>query len=103
MAGNDRLLGAVSICRRAGKLAIGFDAARKALEGGAPLAVAASDAAERTLRGIKRACGAHAALVQLPRTQDEIERITGRRFAVAAVCDDNFARLIQLNIKEEAT
>ena len=102
MTGNDKLLGAVGICRRAGKLAIGFDATVKAAEKGAPLIIAASDAAERTVRNAARECKEGTELVTLPRTMNEIEQAVGRKFAVAAVCDENFARLIQLNIKEEA-
>ena len=96
MTGNDRLLSAVALCRRAGKLAIGFDATRKALN------LAASDAAARTVQNVQRACGAHTEILRLPRTQAQIEQATGRKFAVAAVCDPNLARLIQQNIKEDA-
>lgn len=102
MTGNDRLLSAVALCRRAGKLAIGFDATRKALNQGAVLVLAASDAAARTVQNVQRACGAHTEILRLPRTQAQIEQATGRKFAVAAVCDPNLARLIQQNIKEDA-
>ncbi len=102
MKGNDKLLGAVSLCRRAGKLAVGFDATVKAVGKGAALVLMSNDAAERTTRNVARICEDIAQIVNLPYTQAEIEQATGRKFAVAAVCDENFARLIQLNIKEEA-
>lgn len=97
--GNDKLLAALGLCRRAGKLAIGFDAAVAAVEKGAPLAVAASDAAERTRRNMARCCEGRTPLVELKRTQQEIEAAVGRRFAVAAVCDRQFARLIEENLQ----
>ena len=99
---NDKLLGAVGMCRRAGKLSIGFDATVKSVLNGASLVITASDAAERTLKNINYSCAEFAEIVSLGRTQTEIEQATGRKFAVAAVCDDNFARLIQQNIKEAA-
>ncbi|MEG1985017.1 MAG: ribosomal L7Ae/L30e/S12e/Gadd45 family protein [Oscillospiraceae bacterium] len=97
---NDKLLGAVSMCRRAGKLTVGFDATVKAVTKGAELVITASDAADRTLRNIEYSCADMVEIMSVPRTQDEIEQATGRKFAVAAVCDKNFARLIKLNIEE---
>lgn len=97
----DKLLGAVSMCRGAGKLAIGFDAALKAASKGAPLLLAASDAAERTVNNARAACGPQTEFAPIGRTQAEIEQATGRKFAVAAVCDESFARLIKQKIRED--
>ncbi len=94
----DKLLSALAMCRGAGKLQIGFDAALAAAQKGAPLVVIAQDAAERTRRNIKFACGPKTRVVELQYTKEMIEQIVGRAFAVAAVCDDNFARLIAQHI-----
>lgn len=91
----DRLLAAVAMSRGAGKLQIGFDAAEAAAKAGAPMVLVASDAAERTRRNIARSCGRRTTLLELGRTQQEIEAVVGRQFAVAAVTDPNFAQLIQ--------
>lgn len=99
---NDRVLGAVSLCRRAGKLALGFDNAVNAIQRGTWLVLLAQDASERTARNIRAMCGEATPVVALGRTQEQIEMATGRKFAVAAVCDENFARLISQKIREEA-
>lgn len=93
----DKLLSALAMCRGAGKLQIGFDAAVAAVQKGASLIVMASDIAERTKRNmlLKKA---RARLIQLPYTKDEVEEAVGRKFAVAAVCDANFAQLIEKNL-----
>ena len=103
--GQDKLLQAVSMCRGAGKLKIGFDATVQGIEKGAPLVLIAQDASDRTRRNIRRMCeDGFTQAVDIPRTQEDIEYTVGRRFAVAAVCDENFARLIERHIvdNEEA-
>lgn len=92
---HDRLLSALAMSRGAGKLQIGFDAAAAAAEKGAPLVVLASDAAERTRRNLLRCCGEGTAVLELKRTKNDIEDAVGRRFAVAAVTDESFAKLIK--------
>ncbi len=92
---SDRLLSAVSMARGAGKLKIGYDATADAVIKGAPLVIIASDASERTRTAVERFCEDMTTLVELSRTQEEIENSVGRRFAVAAVCDENFAALIE--------
>lgn len=97
----DKLLSAVSMARGAGRLKIGFDAAADAVLKGAPIVLLASDASDRTIRNILRICDENdAKAVELSRTQAEIEKTVGRKFAVAAVCDENFAVLIEKQIGE---
>ncbi len=92
---SDKLLSAVSMARGAGKLKIGYDAAADAVLKGAPLVLLASDASDRTKTATERFCEDMTKIVYLPRTQEEIENTVGRRFAVAAVSDGNFAALIE--------
>lgn len=92
---SDRLLSALAMSRGAGKLQIGFDAAAAAAGAGAPLVVLADDIAPRTRRNITACCGEKTALLELGRSQQEIEAVVGRRFVVAAVTDDNFAKLVR--------
>lgn len=93
--GEDRLLGALALCRKAGALAIGFDAAARALAKGAPLGVWASDISPGSLKRFLRTRGEGERIIPLARTQDEIEQAVGRRFALAAVCDDKLAALVE--------
>ncbi len=95
---NDALLSALGLCRKAGKLKIGSDAAVEALLGGAPLGVYSSDASDRTVRGIENARRSGADIVCLNRTMNEIEQAIGRKFAVAAVCDKGLAELVKKNL-----
>ncbi len=92
---NDGLLSALAMCRKAGKLKIGFDASANAAARGVPLVVTASDIAERTKRNITNACGKNTSILPLERTSAQIEQTVGRKFVVAAVDDANFARLIE--------
>ena len=91
---NDKLLSSLSMARGAGKLSIGFDASREAVESGAFLAIVTSDASARTRSGVRSFCEGRCPLAEIDETQDDIETKFGRRFAVAAVTDKNFAALI---------
>ena len=51
---NDKLLSALSLCRKAGRLKMGGDVVREEImKGGARLVLLASDAAERTVRQMR--------------------------------------------------
>lgn len=92
---NDKLLSAMSMARGAGKLKIGFDAAKEAAENGAPLVLLASDVSDRTRRETLRFCGDKVETLETELTQDEIKDKFGWRFGVVAVTDSNFAKLIK--------
>ena len=100
MTANNKLLSALGLCRRAGKLQVGFDAAAGALDKGAPMIVLSCDIAQRTRRNITEKCRASTRIVELSHTQHEFEAAVGKRFVVAAVCDENFARLIEDCLKK---
>jgi len=91
----DKLLSALAMCRGAGKLKIGFDAAMAAAQKNAIIVVVASDISERTKKNVLLRCGDDMEIVELPRTSTDIESVVGRKFVVAAVCDENFAKLIE--------
>ena len=96
----DGLLFALSLCRKAGKLAVGHDAVIEQIErGAAAAALVASDASDRTRAEIKRACERHGVTCcELPRTMAQLEQAIGRRTAAAAVTDRELAALIRKNI-----
>ncbi|MEG0752074.1 MAG: ribosomal L7Ae/L30e/S12e/Gadd45 family protein [Oscillospiraceae bacterium] len=100
---DDRLLSSLALCRKAGALTIGYDASIKALSGRKAVAVVvANDAAERTRRNIERECeGKKVELIYINRTQCEIEAATGRKFALAVVCDDKLALLVKRNAAQD--
>ena len=95
---SDRLLGSLSMARGAGKLKMGFDVSKEAVEDGAPMAVLARDASPRTQREVRRFCPDTCRVVVLPYGMDEIAGRLGKAFAVAAVTDSGFAALISRNL-----
>ncbi|MEG0832948.1 MAG: hypothetical protein RR058_00020 [Oscillospiraceae bacterium] len=89
------VLSAISMARGAGQLKIGFDATVKCLGRDAVLVLTANDISQRTLAAMTKACGNLAEQLAIDFSQDEIEEVVGRRFAVCAITDDNFAFLIK--------
>lgn len=89
----DKLLGALSLCKKAGALVAGFDAVCESAEKGeAALLLFAADLSPKTR---KRACDAAKNLPyrDLPYTQDEMQPITKKRVGVLAVTSPDLAAL----------
>ncbi|MBO6301116.1 MAG: ribosomal L7Ae/L30e/S12e/Gadd45 family protein [Ruminiclostridium sp.] len=88
---NNRLA-TIGLCRRAGKLVLGFDAVvaeikspKKTVSG----VLLASDLSEKTKKEVRYECEkAGTAVDEIPETLDELKRITGKRAGVIAVLDD---------------
>jgi ribosomal protein L7Ae-like RNA K-turn-binding protein len=100
---SNSLLQLLGLARRAGKLALGGEAAGEAVRGErAGLVLLASDLAPRTARDVSAAAeqsGAKA--VTIRPTMDEIARALGKRSGVIAVTDQGFARkLLALSTEE---
>lgn len=85
--------GTLSLCRRAGKLEMGFDAVTGSLrKGQAKLLIVAKDVSERTKRQVCFAARhGTVKLLPLPYTMDEMWYLTGKRIGVAAVTDQGLA------------
>ncbi len=88
---NNRL-GTIGLCRRAGKLVMGFDAVIgevKAKESKVSGVLVASDLSEKTKKEVRFECGkAGIPVSEIPETLDELKQITGTRTGVLAVLDD---------------
>lgn len=101
---NDKALSMLGICRRAGKLSCGHDAAQTAIKRGhARLCLLSSDASERLCEEFERACsseGRSVPLIKTGYTMQEIGYATSLRSAVLTVDDRGLASRIQtiLNI-----
>ena len=100
---NDRLLSFLGLCRRAGKLVIGNDPLREAIETEkALLVLTASDISENTLKKINTAVDAgKVAYYQIDRTKDELSFSLGKTCACLAVIDEGFASKLTELIKAE--
>lgn len=103
---DSKLAGILGLCRRAGKLTLGYDMTIEAMQKGKTfLVLVASDGAERTLRGINFCAEETGTEVSaLPLTKDEISFAVGKRAGVLGVCDRGFSNKIEelLNTIREA-
>lgn len=102
---NNKLLGLISISRKAGKLAIGFDPAVEALAAGkAALVLAAPDLSPKTRseldfrinKGVKPI-----EIIQLPLTMDDLSAVLGKRAGILAVLDQGLADALRRQITRE--
>ncbi|MEE0800226.1 MAG: 50S ribosomal protein L7ae [Gemmiger sp.] len=88
------LLGALGICRKAGKLLHGYDRVEEAvLRGKAVLVLLACDASDRTVQHMQTACDGLVRCAVMPLSTQELRMLTPKPAAVFAVTDENFARL----------
>ena len=93
----DKLLGALSLCRKAGKLVMGFDpVAESAAKGKAQLVLLAADLAEGSRKKALRFCDAAGLEPRaLPLTQQQLLAVTPKRTGVFAVIDKGLAQLVE--------
>ena len=87
-----KLTGLISICRKAGKMAMGFDPMREALDG----ILTAQDISPKTYKEVCFHCQKKQVPVRtLPMTQEQLGFLIGRRAAVIAILDKGFFESIQ--------
>ena len=84
----DRLCGILGLCRKAGRLELGYDAVMDAVNAGrAALVLIAEDCSERTSGGAAKLAGEHKTEIRkLPMDMDGIGRALSKRAGVIAVC-----------------
>lgn len=85
-----KLNGILSICRKAGKMAVGFDPMKEALPKASGV-VTASDISPKTYKEVCYFCQKHNVPVQaLPMDKEQLGMVIGKKAAVAAVLDKGF-------------
>jgi ribosomal protein L7Ae-like RNA K-turn-binding protein len=90
----EALYQAISLCRKAGKLTMGFDAVEEAVvKGKAWLVLTAADASPKTVNRLKANVGDLVDVLPMPLTQDRLASISRKPVAVYAVLDRNLAKL----------
>jgi ribosomal protein L7Ae-like RNA K-turn-binding protein len=90
---NDKMLSALSLARKAGKLAVGFDSVKASVETEkAKTVLLAQDISSGTSKRIK-SLSRKVPVLQIKLSQWEISKITGKCAGVLALTDENFARL----------
>lgn len=88
------LLGALGLCRKAGKLLHGYDRVEEAvIRGKVSLVLLACDASARTAQHMMDTCEGTVACEVMPLTGEELALLTPRPAAVFAVTEANLARL----------
>ncbi|MBC8570436.1 L7Ae/L30e/S12e/Gadd45 family ribosomal protein [Zongyangia hominis] len=103
---NEQLLSFLSLIKRAGRLALGFDVVKEAVHTRrAALVLCASDLSQKTYKEVSLICArSQVPLEPLPATMDEIWFVVGKRSGVLAVLDRGMAgRLRQLLVSDEDT
>ncbi len=96
-----QLHGAFSMCRKAGKLAMGYDPVVEAVMAGKTSRIyLASDISPKTAQRLRYATEDLAEVLPLPLTQDELADVTRKRVAVYAVTDVNLGRLCANKYKQ---
>ena len=100
---SDKVLGMLSLCRRAGRLLAGFDVVKAGLqEHQVEVVLLASDLSRKTEKEIRMAAQrSQTPALTLGRTMDEIWMVLGRRSGVIGITDPGFARQIQTLIKAD--
>ncbi len=94
----------ICLCRKAGKVKMGFDAAEQTLGKDGVLLVFAADASENTRQRMQTKALRHRVPVcTLLHTQDEIWRTVGKRAVVMAITDKNLAAQLAASTKREET
>lgn len=95
----EKLFGLISLCRKAGKLKIGFQPALDAAAGGeVALLLISGDLAENTRRKLGNKLSAMESpprMIPIPFTMEELSRIAHRPAGICAVCDGSFAKGIE--------
>lgn len=95
---NLKLLG---LCRRAGKLSPGHDAAKESIRRNkAKLVIIASDASDRLRDEILNLADG-IPVIAAAETTEELSLLTGRKAAVMTVDDENFAKGIIVKQQED--
>ena len=90
----EALFQALSLCRKAGALTMGFDAVEDAcVKSKAWLVMVASDASAKTVQRLNYAVGDLVDVITMPLTQDRLADISRKAVAVYAVTDRNLAKL----------
>ena len=86
--------GLLTICAKAGKLALGMDMAKDGCRSGNAFAVfAASDLSEKSLKELRYYCGRYSVkLYALGMTMDEIGDALRKRSGIVTVSDKGFAQ-----------
>ena len=88
------LMGALGLCRKAGKLLHGYDRVQEnALRGKVALVLLTADASERTVKHMKEACEGLPLPEVIAKASADLAMLTPKPAAVFGVTDEHLAQL----------
>ena len=97
----NRILFAMSLAKKAGKLVCGYDRVKTAvIRGESSMVVLAQDLSEKTIKRVTYFCEDIADVYKTSLTQFEISQIAGRLTGIVTITDENLAVLCAKAIKE---
>lgn len=97
----NKLLGSLGLCRRAGALVMGTDAVKDAvLSGSACLVLCARDVSQGSSQRVQRLCQNACPVQTMPLTMEELAGLLHRSVGVLAVTDENLATLCRKNLPQ---
>lgn len=100
----EKVISALSLSKKAGKLILGFDVVKESVQNKtAKLVVLASDVSFKTKKEMDFICsGQEVKRVTIPLKMDEIWYVVGKRAGVIAVTDNGFADMIDSAVSAES-
>ena len=97
----NKLLFALSLAKKSGKLVVGFDAVKSAvIRGNAHIVLLATDLSEKTIKRVQYFCEDITDVYNTGLTQFEISQVAQRLTGVLAVTDENLAVLARNAIEK---
>ncbi len=97
----NKLLFALSLAKKSGKLVVGFDAVKSAvIHGNAHIVLLANDLSEKTIKRVQYFCEDITDVYNTGLTQFEISQVAQRLTGVLAVTDENLAILARNAIEK---
>lgn len=91
---NSKLIGLITICRKAGRMVMGFDPSKEAIEGGKAFSIIlASDISPKTEKEIRFFAGRRNVPVAVSGcTINDLYCSLGKKVGVIAICDEGFSK-----------
>lgn len=100
-----KIINLLTICRKAGKLIMGFDAVREAVaEGKISCILTASDLSPKSLKELNFYVSKAEADIPIYNpevTMEDLWRVSGKKTGIIAVCDDGFKKAVEKALAEK--
>ena len=101
METNAKFLSTLGMCRKAGKLVMGFDAVARTIKSGkAGLLVLAGDISPKSAKEITRLAETYQVkIARVETAMDDIKRIAGKKAGILAITDEGLAKSVAASSK----